>query len=60
MTQKEKDSLAIMQVEQVCKTYGEEAKWYRQTMPNKDGSLEEYIIIHYPRPTAPVDQRIST
>ncbi len=51
MTQKEKDALAIMQVEQVCKNYGEDAKWYRQTMPNKDGTLEEYIIIHYPRPS---------
>tara|TARA_R100000152_G_C6706303_1_gene134817 strand:+ start:256 stop:423 length:168 start_codon:yes stop_codon:yes gene_type:complete len=51
MTQKEKDALAIMQVEQVCKNYGEDAKWYRQTMSNKDGTLEEYIIIHYPRPS---------
>ena len=57
MTQKEKDALAIMQVEQVCKNYGEAAKWYRQTIPNKDGSLEEYIIIHYPRPSEPTDQR---
>jgi len=50
MTNKEKDSVATMQVDQVCKIYGDDARWYRQTMPNKDGSLEEYIIIHYPRP----------
>tara|TARA_B100000927_G_scaffold282415_1_gene269008 strand:- start:1276 stop:1452 length:177 start_codon:yes stop_codon:yes gene_type:complete len=50
MTLKEKDAIATMQVAQVCAVYGEDAKWYRQTMPNKDGTLEEYIIIHYPRP----------
>tara|TARA_B100000085_G_C18326675_1_gene424536 strand:- start:500 stop:664 length:165 start_codon:yes stop_codon:yes gene_type:complete len=50
MTQKEKDTIATMQVDQVCRIYGETCKWYRQSMPNKDGSIEEYIIIHYPRP----------
>ena len=52
MTQKEKDIIVEMQVEQVCRIYGDDCKWYRQTLPNKDGSKEEYIIIHYPSPNA--------